>query len=306
MRIDYLKNTVDYFCIVESVFAFIGIKKKLDLRDFLLSNYGVDFVNNRTRIYENYDIIRENNLNQILNLNINTVLAKELSELAKNLKVDKYTWLYGYFQRQLIDRCASAFIDKHQLDKAQFTIIIFDVDELASLQFITSNLEPNIDVIYAEMTQFRYNLDIPDEDLWIGSVKCHYSTLLKFSINELRFALKRNATRVKKLEIQKDAGWHFTSFGSEEEIRNKMHSWGPQELNTIVNQFFIKFISRYGLDIFGRNIQYRVADHDHPPYSILDNLTRFRLQNVMKAKFVHLLLHLFIRLVDRTLYRQFQ
>ena len=302
-RIEYLKRYVDFFCIVESEYTFTGHKKKFHARQIIRQHYGLKFLNDRVQILENCDYLTENNFQTISEKYANSPLHTELMMHDKAIKIDKFVWLNDCFQRELLSVAIRDCIKHKKLSPEVLTVIISDVDEIPSCSYVEKNLEENSSVVYAEMTQFRYNTAIIDDEKFIGSVKFWYDQIDRFSINELRFAVKRQASNIKDYHIQPNAGWHFTSFGTVDDIRHKMISWSHQELNTAVNRFFLPFRLKYGLDIFGRNISYLILTDKILPVEIQKQLRVFDVPSVATPNAYHKFLHQSIRVLDRLIYK---
>lgn len=302
-RIKYLKNKIDYFCIIESNKTFTGQNKKLISREILLDNFGSSFVEEKCIIIENNEYISDENFQTILQKHIGTPLAFELQNVYDNISVNQFTWLNDCYQRELIFKCIKYCIEKNNINKNNAQVIISDIDEIPNYLFVSKNLSNFSEVIFAEMQQFRYHLNILDKELWIGSFKCRFCTLEEFSINEIRFALKRKSTRLKNTLILPNAGWHLTSFGSVDDIRNKIDAWGHQELNTPINRLMLPFRLKYGFDIFSRNLRYQIIVGDILPKNLSDYLFRYRLIGTKKPNTLIKFLNLVISIFDK-LYRK--
>jgi hypothetical protein len=303
-RIKYLKNIVDYFCIVESSKTFTGQNKKLMSREILLDNFGSSFVEEKCIIIENNEYISDENFQTILQEHIGTPLAFELQNVFDNISANQFTWLNDCYQRELIFKCIKCCIEKNDINKIDTQVIISDIDEIPNHLFISTYLSNFNEVIYAEMQQFRYHLNILDKELWIGSFKCGFCTLEEFSINEIRFALKRKSTKLNKTSILPNAGWHFTSFGSVDDIRKKIDAWGHQELNTPINRLMLPFRLRYGFDIFSRNLKYQIIVDNILPKKLSEDLVRYRLIGIKKPNSLIEFLNLVVSIFDK-LYRKF-
>jgi len=302
-RIDYLKDFVDVFCIVESAYTFTGKKKSFNAKNIIISKYGQMFFQSRVVIFENQEYIDAINFKEIEQKYSNTMLLLELKSQSIILDKDKYVWLNDCYQRELIAKVSKLCVEKNALDPNDVIILVSDVDEIPSIEYLLSLGKTGDAVVFAEMQQFRYNISIVDSEKWIGTVKFGFNHFNSYSVNELRFATKRKSSRLKKYIVHENGGWHFTSFGSINEIKNKMNSWGHQELNTAINRYFLPFRLRYGLDIFGRDIAYMITKNNKLPIEITNNLQVSSEQVFFEPNSYHKLVHKIIRFLDRITYR---
>ena len=101
-RIEFLKDTVDYFCIVESSYTFTGLVKSFGLDEFLIDTYGQEFYNSRICIFKNDHYITSDNYENTLISHSGTLLADELQYVSRSLNADKYTWLNDLYQREML------------------------------------------------------------------------------------------------------------------------------------------------------------------------------------------------------------
>lgn len=305
-RIEYLKDVVDYFCIVESKFSFTGNEKKFSAQAVIQSYFGENFLRDRVEIFQNFDYLHASNFSDILAKYSGTHLEREIENNLRNLNQDKYVWLNDCFQRELLKHAIDQCVAKKSLDPNMLKIMVSDVDEIPSCNFVQNSLHQTYPISYAEMIQYRYNISIVDHLKWIGSVKFEYSSFEKFSTNELRFAPKRRYSEVKNYIIEEDGGWHFTSFGDEDDILKKMNSWGHQELNTLLNRAFVPFRLKYGLDVFGRDIVYTVSESSTLPQELKSVLCKYSLFQPRTPNLFHKLVHRAVWMIDRIIYRIFK
>lgn len=246
-RINYLQSVVDKFLVVESSYTFTGYKKPFRLKKHLAKNFAS--VAHKIIVLENDKYLSSKQLDdetkQILPYQAS---LSELQETLTKIDVDWKVWLNDCYQRELL----AHLIDLYSNDSS--FIIISDVDEIPSLNFINSiQLNKNI-LTFAQMEQYRYNIHFRDVAPWIGSLATRRSTVLAEGVNRLRFFTKRKLTHL-SYQIQSNGGWHLTSLGSPDEIVYKMSSWGHQELNTPINRLMLKFRIQRGFDIFGREME---------------------------------------------------
>ena len=249
-RLNYLDSYVDYFVIVESNNTFTGKNKKLILKDFIEKNFKhlqhkILILENKIKInceadlfFKNKKILKENSpsLNRVLKMGYKASSKKEIA-------------LNETFQRELINIAINKFIKNKNA-----IIIISDVDEIPKLNFIKKLHSLKEDqVYYAEMKQYVYSTKFQLMEKWIGSVVLRKNLINKYSIYYFRFMLKHENKYRISYKVIPNSGWHLTSFGSIEMIKNKLSSWGHWELNTILNRIFLSYRIKRCFDIFGRN-----------------------------------------------------
>jgi len=273
-RINYLKNYVDFFVVVESNTTFSGLQ-----REFKLKNLVCKFpqeLQERIFVFENINFISSKTDLEILNYwpfskSSNSIKAV-FSQVAAQEYKPEVSFNEGY-QRELIYFAINELIRiKPQIKITENDwIILSDLDEIPSINFINSiNGFDKNNLYYCEMTEFVYSPNFIKKEKWIGSVAFNSKKLYENSIYFLRFMLKLNQIDRIPFEIINDEGWHLTSFGNLKFIKKKLDSWGHQELNTFINKMLVKFRIERGFDIFGRdkNIKY-IHKNDILPQEIL-------------------------------------
>lgn len=305
-RIEYLKDQVDYFCIIESAYTFTGQDKEFTLKKFIIAKYGKKFFDERICLYLNDQYINANNYEQVVSVDTGSLVVKEIKRAFVTLDAHRYIWLNDLYQRECIKICVDECIKSKHINEDHLFIIISDVDEIPSKNFVKLELLQKDYAVFAEMDQYRYNLQIKDKAHWIGSVKCHYQLLNELSVNEIRFAYKRSRTDLRRKCILSEGGWHFTSLGNEADIKKKMNSWGHQELNTFINRLFLKFRLKYGFDIFGRAIKFSIIDTPTVPNVILSHLQNHLDVSVKTSYLHHKMFDRFIWAVDRLCYKAYR
>jgi len=245
-RVKYLAPLVYQFLIVESAFTFTGVAKPLKLKQHIrdhLPQYA-----NKITVLENLEYLTEQNFDLLVcEAKLSPGSIKELIQIKDTTHQNATTWLNDGYQRELLGN----LVIKHT--KPQDIVLISDVDEIPSHDFIRVLRPGENTLTFASMTQHRYDIHFLDLKPWIGTVATNRETLIKRGINECRFFTKRRLAGSDVLH-RSNGGWHFTSFGSPAEIRQKIYAWGHQELNTPINRLLLTFRIRRGLDIFGRKM----------------------------------------------------
>ncbi len=262
-RINYLKNSVNYFLAIESNSTFTGNKKDLTLKNIINLNF--PDIKDRIFVYENKQKIL--NIKDLIRINyypfkkdspnIKTILRKY-----KEQKVKSYIALNEGFQRELINHA----IKKLHLKESDI-LLISDLDEIPSKTFIkkASIIEKDF-IFYAHMNQYLFNTEFSLKEKWIGTVALRSNLLKTNSVHNLRFMLKEFNKKTLPYKLIPNSGWHLTSFGNIKQIQKKISSWGHQELNTIINRNLLRYRVRRGFDIFSRNkiIKFEKTNRDIP------------------------------------------
>ena len=261
-RVKYLAPLVDQFLIVESAFTFTGVAKPLKLKRHIqdhLPQYADKIV-----VLENLEYLTEQNFDSLVcGGSLGPGSIKELTQIKGSIHNNATTWLNDGYQRELLGN----LVMKHT--KPQDIVLISDVDEIPSHDFIRV-LKPGENTLtFANMTQHRYDIHFLDLEPWTGTVATNRETLIKRGINECRFFTKRRLVGSDVLH-HNHGGWHFTSFGSPAEIRQKIYAWGHQELNTPINRLLLTFRIRRGLDIFGRKMKIQYVKSPDLPTVLFD------------------------------------
>ena len=275
-RINYLKNFVDFFVVVESNTTFSGIKREFKLKN-LVNNFPSE-LQERIFVFENRNFI--GSIADLERLNYwpfsksSDSIKAIFSQVASQEYKPEISFNEGY-QRELIYFAINELITKKlqiQLKENDW-IILSDLDEIPSMNFIKSiNFFDENLLYYAEMKEFVYSPNFIKEEKWIGSVLFNSKKLYENSIYFLRFMLKLNQGNLIPFKVINDGGWHLTSFGNLKFIKKKLDSWGHQELNTFINRIFLKFRIARGYDIFGRNKNTKyILENNILPKEILSN-----------------------------------
>ena len=264
-RLSLLSEVVDRFLIVESRYTFTGYEKNIRLPTALFTDEFFIPYRDKITVIANNRYIRKPSLSDVgFELSDYPVPMSELKAACK-IKMHNSVWLNDCFQRELLYKALVEITDKDDL------IILGDIDEIPEPDFYLNNCKS--DIVYADMTEYRYSLQFKSPEYWTGSVKFKSALLAYFSINSLRFFEKR---RLSGLTVSHEySGWHFTSFGSVSAIKAKMNSWGHQELNTVGNSFLLRYRISRGFDIFGRSDVLTCAKTEGLPDIILHFLSRY-------------------------------
>ena len=239
IRLKYLYPHVDKFIIVEACQSFNGLKKNYNFErnikryeKFLDKIYYykiTDFHNNPEELFQY--LAKKNNSNLIL------------SFLKKHNHYNKkhFWWVLDSYHRE----CIHLALEKScRLDDY---VIISDLDEIPSLRIINKirNKDFNNFPIVCKQYEFKYYLNSLNRDDWLGSIASPYSIIKTRSLNLLRI-------KAKKLKIAEQGGYHFTSVGGVNSLKQKIENWSHQEFNLkIIKDNLLENLST-GNDVFYR------------------------------------------------------
>ena len=236
IRLDYLDSVVDKFIIVESGQTFKGNVKPFN---FEANKHLFEKYLHKIYYYKIKDI--HNNyvsLCNFLSKSNNLVHKKILGFMENHSHYDKLklNWVLDSYHRECIHIALS------KIAKIDDIVILSDLDEIPHIKAIEyfSN-EP----ISCRQNEFRYYLNLFHNSNWIGSKIANYHFFKDKSLNNIR----RDNSQIKEFY---PGGYHFTSVGGIELIRNKVMNWTHQEYNIpqVINNIEINI--RNGRDIFYR------------------------------------------------------
>jgi len=128
-------------------------------------------------------------------------------------------------------------------------IIIADVDEIPDKNTLANIKKTGLTMPCAlEQDFYYYNLNCKSPDKWASSTILNVGSIDHKSINEIR-----NITR--GMNTIKNGGWHFSYFGDQTFIKNKIQQFSHQEYNNdeYTNEEKIKKCIDAGTDLFFRD-----------------------------------------------------
>ena len=250
LRLNILNQYVDYFVIVESNITFQGNEKEFIFENnksrfskfknkiihFKVQSYEIDFAN--PPYIEDPKNIDELVLNKIY---------KFIDECPHFDKKTQFWWGNDFFQRECIWRALA-----EAKPAADDMILISDVDEIPNpktVKRLNRQLFPDSLFLFRQH-EFCYYLNYYHNPDWVGTCCFLYGSFNNVSLNAIRFSTKRDEGL--SPQIICDGGWHFTSIGNVEAIKNKIRSWGHREFNTAATLSSVEYNVKYGYDIFRR------------------------------------------------------
>jgi beta-1,4-mannosyl-glycoprotein beta-1,4-N-acetylglucosaminyltransferase len=238
IRLEFLKDVVDYHVIVESNLTHSGISKEYNL---------------------------DNNLNQfnawknkIIYIRIDQSVQDLLFKKVNTYSPDNASWLLENQQRNGIYSAKDMFADYDM-------VLVGDLDEIPDPNAILRLKEVGISEPSALTMLFHYYYmncqNVGYERYWNGTVVCdgsYFKQTLPQTIRDNRNSYRRLA----------NAGYHFSFLGGAEKIKTKIESFAHTEFDRedIKSEDNIRECLEKGKDIFNRpGVQYKfVSVEDYP------------------------------------------
>jgi beta-1,4-mannosyl-glycoprotein beta-1,4-N-acetylglucosaminyltransferase len=238
IRLEFLKDTVDYHVIVESNLTFSGNQKPYYIED----NWQ-EFKNWKNKI-----------------VYIKLEQSKDSLEFKKvnTYSPDNGSWLLEYQQRNGIHYAVDMPRDSDM-------VLVGDLDEIPDPNAILRLKEVGISEPSALTMLFHYYYmncqNVGYERYWNGTVVCdgsYFKQTLPQTIRDNRNSYRRLA----------NAGYHFSFLGGAEKIKTKIESFAHTEFDRedIKSEDNIRECLEKGKDIFNRpGVQYKfVSVEDYP------------------------------------------
>lgn len=118
---------------------------------------------------------------------------------------------------------------------------------------------------------FTYYVNLLCPYPWIGSLCTTYYQFTQKTPNQWRQDMHRGMLQL-PLSVIPGGGWHFSSLGGVERVKEKLRSYAHQEYNTPETHLSIEYALKNGTDLFGRGEQYERVD---PPWVVQDLILRY-------------------------------
>jgi beta-1,4-mannosyl-glycoprotein beta-1,4-N-acetylglucosaminyltransferase len=227
-RLNYYKDTVDYFVIVESTKTFSGVSKPL-------------YFNNIKDKYSHF----------------NNIIHYIVDDMPDNITIDfkssnpipqSIAWQREYHQRECIKKALKLIPDINDED----WILIADADEVANKDKLLT--VKNSTEWYSSPDKIGYTLEFDNYYYNLTSKldqKCYATKLLRYSeVKNNEIQRMRFSSNIYPLLIE--FGWHFSYFFTPEMIKNKIQAFSHQEYNDekYINKTHIEDCIKSGKSIF--------------------------------------------------------
>ena len=165
-------------------------------------------------------------------------------------------------------------------------IMFSDPDEIPRPELLKNFiLNKKFGIFLQNMYCYKFNLFNQYESPWEGTRVCKKKNLI--SIDYMRQQIKRNNLsapfwkfyKEKNIQIIENAGWHFNSLSSPEEISKKLKTFAHSEFSSekfssidVIKEKMIK-----GIDLFERGHKYEfVKINDSYPDYLIQNINKFK------------------------------
>lgn len=257
IRLNILAPFVDYFVIVESTETFSGMPKKLIFKE---NKERFKKFEKKIIHYAVKDTpADENNLHNRLSNDKLSDLDREIINNAltsDNVPKGIIHWLKEFYQKEMIKKALISLQD----DDICF---ISDVDEIwnpeAQIDFTKD------DIFKLKQNVYAYYVNNHSNEPWAGTLVTKYKNIKNGCLNHLRTASKTKYTYIK------NGGWHFTSQGGADRIRQKLEaSYGREDYNNDEIKSQIKTRMLANQDYIGRRFKFWQNEAGLPQF-LLDN-----------------------------------
>ena len=221
---------------------------------YLTSNDLINFTNETFNRLQNSNLI---GFNSTL-VDFKSIITSNVFIISSSNYTNTHTCTYQKF-----------FPDSEILIQADFPYKIngFGSDHYCSRLMISSDIDEipdrnNLKVGNLEQDLYYYNLETKLDISWRAAAIIEYKELKKYDSIQ-NFRVGNNLPTIK-------SGWHFSFFGNEEFIANKIRNYSHQEYNTEkhTNLDFIKKCISEKSDLFLREINInsiQIKDNDYLP-----------------------------------------
>lgn len=223
LRLEYLRDVVDYFVISECNYTHSGKSKP----------YYLD------QVIDQFD---EELRNKIVRLKYEPDISKYDFSNKEECNFDSGFWKLEQGQRDHISKGLFQFAFED-------LFMLSDVDEIPKKELILY-MKDNISkepFATAICDNFYYNFNTYENDTWAGTVFTTVSSALEKGCNYLR-------ANCFSFPFAEKSGWHLTFFGGVEQIKTKIESYAHQEFNKdeIKNEQHILEAIKTGTDLLDR------------------------------------------------------
>lgn len=265
LRMNILKDVVDYFVVVESTITFSSKPKQLFFQEN--KNLFEEFKNKIIHVVVDDTPTSFLEINYIKDCKsdydkLKNKILKYVDE-SPNWPREQFQWGIETYQRESIIKGLTGCNDND-------IIIISDVDEIPNPLEITNLKNSNInDVFEFKQNMFFYYINMLKQTNWSGPKSCSFKILKNISLNSLR-------QNIHTTTIINNGGWHFSFMGGEEKIIEKIESYAHQEYNNPYIKDNIKNNINNNMDPFFRGYLTKIDINPTYPKYILDNLEKYK------------------------------
>jgi glycosyltransferase involved in cell wall biosynthesis len=204
LRLEYLRDVVDYFVICEGKYTFSGKEKPYYLNQ-IIDEFDDELKNKIINVYYEPDI---------------TGLDFSHKDYCDH---DAGFWKLEEEQRNHISHISKGLFQFSFAD----VFMISDIDEIPRRELVEHIKNKTFDdplLATARCDNFYYNFLTYENNTWAGTVFTTVGTALEKGCNYLR-------SHSYEFPFFENGGWHFTYFGGVKQIQSKLESFSHQEYN---------------------------------------------------------------------------
>ena len=277
IRLNYLSPYVDYFIISEAHVTFNGKSKELY------------YFKNKQRYKKFHSKI------------IHNIIKSVPEDFSNFIKPDKrftnyhFSYPHKHFGKPLIHQFKqfqrevflkdSQIIGISKIAKPNDLLILGDLDEIPNHQ-VLKNIRKKVILknqhINLAMHWFMYYFNTKLNKEWFGIRICKYSYLDDKSVDLIRYPLEDR--QLQKFKIIENGGWHFSFFGGEKMIKEKLNvsNYQGRKIHLFLRFIDYLFPSRIGNiikknnDVLNMGRTLKIIDIKNEfPYELLEIIKKF-------------------------------
>ena len=276
VRLEYYYDTIDYFIITEANETFYGKKKP-----FYYLNYQERLTKYKNKIIYN-QIIEPYNPKKNYFLEKSKYFTNPNISYQHKHEGKKVRNLADQFKREIYQKDLQILPLLNGFAKNEDIIIFGDIDEIVNIETLKKiknkeKIIPPNQHLNIEMLFFIYNFTFLSKNPWYGTRIFSFG-LLK-SQNLSLDLMRHDLTRVdkQKFEVLKNSGWHFSTFGDINLIKQKLLDLNFNGRKTaFILKIFYKMFNfllvlqiKRGIDVISRGKFYKVDPSKYLPANIL-------------------------------------
>jgi beta-1,4-mannosyl-glycoprotein beta-1,4-N-acetylglucosaminyltransferase len=246
LRLEYLRDVVDYFVISECNYTHSGNPKPYYL-DNILGEFDDDIKSKILSVHYEPDITTYDFSNKT------------------ECNFESGFWKLERGQRNHTLTALSQFNEND-------LFMVSDADEIPrveAIQYLKQQKLENDFIATAKCDLFYYNFKTFHDTLWGGTVFTTVSNVIEKGCDFLRY-------KAYEFPLIDNGGWHFSYIGDTERIRIKLQSFAHQEFNKddiISDENILKSIESKK-DLFGRNENFKNYNFNNFPKNLRDIITQ--------------------------------
>lgn len=265
IRLNILNDYVDYFILVESPLTHSGKPKDLNYEKnkdlFKKFEHKIihHIVKEPIKDFENF----------IKRLNDPTISILEHTILedihAFGFKQEKISFIRNSYE---CDSIKKALADLNPSDND--FCFVSDLDEIWNPNIMIDYSKD--DIFKVKQLSYVYYLNNRSNENWrgwTGTIGTKYKNIKNNSTNHLR------TLNINKYTMIKNGGWHFTSQGGAQLVKQKVESTSHTEIDNDIIKSKIENNLLKNKDIMGRNFKFWIEEKDLPKY-LLENKEKYK------------------------------